>query len=154
MPDKPLTSGPHAEAQHMRQAMTAAQCALPHDVPVGALLLLDDQVIATGYNRRELDNDPTGHAEIVVLRSAGASLGRWRLNDTTLYVTLEPCPMCASAIQQARVGRVVFGAYDPVLGACGSRWAFLMDSPETRVQGGLLEAENRDLLQRFFRERR
>ena len=139
---------------HMRLAMEAAQCALPQDVPVGALLVANDRIIATAFNQREIDNDPTAHAEILALRRAATELGRWRLSNTTLYVTLEPCPMCASAIQQARIGRVVFGAYDPVLGACGSRWAFLMDSPEVAVQGGLLEVENRKLLQRFFQKLR
>lgn len=154
----------------MRAALEAARCALPLDVPVGAVLVhspvqasaresssggsFEPALIARAWNRREAEHDPTAHAEIRLLQAASAHLGRWRLTDTILYVTLEPCPMCASAIQQARIGRVVFGADDPVLGACGSRWDFLTDTSGVTIRRGLLEAECRVLLRDFFRQLR
>jgi tRNA(adenine34) deaminase len=138
----------------MNQALEAAQLALPVDVPVGAVLLHQGAVIAQGYNRRELDCDPVGHAEILVLREAALKLGNWRLRETILYVTLEPCPMCASAIQQARVGHIIFGAYDPLMGACGSRFNLLPSTLETSVLGGILEAPCSELLKAFFQRKR
>jgi tRNA(adenine34) deaminase len=167
-PDSCPNSGPGSGQQDafwMRAALEAARCALPLDVPVGAVLLAPSGegacgdatgsgFIARAWNRREADRDPTAHAEIRLLQAASARLGRWRLTDTILYVTLEPCPMCAAAIQQARVSRVVFGADDPILGACGSRWDFLGDTPGVSLRRGVLEAECRALLQDFFRERR
>ncbi len=138
----------------MNCALEVAQRALPVDVPVGALLLHQGTLIAEGYNRRELDCDPVGHAEILVLREAALTLGAWRLQQTTLYVTLEPCPMCASAIQQARVGQVIFGAYDPLMGACGSRLNLLPHTSETTVIGGILEAPCSALLKGFFQKKR
>lgn len=138
----------------MHEALTVAQQALPLDVPVGAILVHEGRIIAQAYNRREIDQNPIAHAEILLLQAAAAHLKRWRLQDTTLYVTLEPCPMCASAIQQARVGQVIFGAYDPIMGACGSRWPFLMNSPDISVQGGILEERCRTDLQTFFRHTR
>jgi tRNA(adenine34) deaminase len=140
--------------QHMRRAMEIAAQALPADVPVGALVIYQGEVIAQAFNRRELDHNPVGHAEILALQAAAAHLGRWRLSDTQLYVTLEPCPMCASAIMQSRVGQVIFGAYDPVMGACGSRYGLLLDSPELPLRGGILEAECAQQLRAFFREAR
>lgn len=140
--------------QFMACALEAAHKALPVDVPVGAVLVYDNQVIAEAYNQRELDNNPVAHAEMLALQWGAAAMDNWRLNETTLYVTLEPCPMCASAIQQARVGQVVFGAYDPVMGACGSRMALLTDSPDVAVLGGVMEAECGALLKSFFSERR
>ncbi len=140
--------------QYMTLALQAARKALPVDVPVGAVLVYDNQVIAEAYNQRELDNNPVAHAEMLALQWGAAALGNWRLNDTTLYVTLEPCPMCAAAIMQARVGRVVFGAYDPVMGACGSAMAMLTDSPALPVLGGVMEAECGQLLRGFFSARR
>ncbi|HEY9685882.1 MAG TPA: nucleoside deaminase [Coleofasciculaceae cyanobacterium] len=138
----------------MQQALSVAEQALPRDVPVGALLIKDGQVIAKACNRREVDRNPVAHAEMLVLQEAAAKLGDWRLTGTTLYVTLEPCPMCAAAIQQARVSKVVFGAYDPLAGACGSKHALLVDSPEVPVLGGILEEECSELLRSFFKERR
>lgn len=140
--------------KYLRQAMGLAEQALPVDVPVGALILHQGEIIAQAYNRRELDKNPVGHAEVLALQAAAAHLGNWRLNETQLYVTLEPCPMCASAIMQARVGQVIFGAYDPIMGACGSRYGLLLDSPELPVRGGVLESECANQLRDFFKQAR
>ena len=135
----------------MSACLAMAMTALPEDIPVGAVVVdAHGQVIATANNRRERDHDPTAHAEVLALREAGKRLGDWRLTACTLYVTLEPCPMCASAIAQARLQRVVFGAYDPVMGACGSVLSLLGGSG-TEVIGGILEAECGQLLKDFFR---
>ena len=105
----------------MQMALDLAQKAYrAKEVPVGAVLVKDKEVIATGYNQREGLQDPTAHAELLAIRTAAEVLGSWRLTDTTLYVTLEPCAMCAGAIIQARIGRLVFGTCDPKAGACGS----------------------------------
>jgi tRNA(adenine34) deaminase len=145
---------PSTHEQYMRQAIALAQQALPQDVPVGALVVYHGEIIATGYNRREIDGNPVGHAEILALQATARHLGRWRLSETLLYVTLEPCPMCASAIVQARVGQVIFGAYDPVMGACGSRHALLLDSPEIPLLGGVLETDCSQQLRDFFKQAR
>lgn len=142
----------------MRKALEAAEHAEAlGEVPVGAVMVLGDRVVATGWNTRESAPDPTGHAELMALRQAAVALGRWRLNGCTLYVTLEPCPMCAPAIAQARVDRVVFGAYDPKLGAAGSVFS-LLERPEynhhVEVLGGILEAECGEVLRAFFGARR
>ncbi len=127
------------------------------EIPVGAVLVRHGRVIASAHNLREIRQDPTAHAEMLVIRQAAERFGTWRLTDAVLYVTLEPCPMCAGAIVQARIPRLVFGAWDLKAGACGS----LLDIPAERrlnhrvaVTGGVLEAESRDLLQTFFRHRR
>lgn len=127
------------------------------EIPVGAVLVHNHEVIAVGHNYREVAQDPTAHAEVIVIRKAAEYLKTWRLTDTTLYVTLEPCPMCAGAIVQSRITRLVFGAWDPKAGACGS----IFDIPAERrlnhrvqVTGGLLEEESRTLLQEFFRAKR
>lgn len=127
------------------------------DVPVGAVLVRDDQIVAEGWNTRELDRDPTGHAELLTLRRGGKKLDQWRLTGCTLYVTLEPCPMCAPALVQARLDRVVFGAYDPKLGAAGSVFS-LLERPEyphrLEVIGGVMERECSEQLLEFFRKTR
>lgn len=136
-------------------ALETAKLALPVDVPVGAVLMKGEQIIASAYNRRDLDNNPIGHAEMLVLQQAAHVLENWRLKDTILYVTLEPCPMCAWAISQARVGRVVYGAHDLIAGACGSKYHLLpADNNKPEVIGGILESSCQALLQRFFQERR
>ncbi len=128
------------------------------DVPVGAVILDGaGTVIARGRNRREIDHDPTAHAEIVAIRQAAAALGTWRLTGLTLVVTLEPCTMCAGAVTVARLARVVYGTEDPKGGAVGSLWDVLRDTrlnhrPE--VIGGVLAAECGDLLRDFFAARR
>ena len=137
----------------MRQALDLADRA-GDDVPVGALVLdPDDVVVGRGHNRREVDHDPTAHAEVVALREAGAALGRWRLEGCTRVVTLEPCAMCAGAIALARVGRVVFGAFDPKAGAVGSVWDLLRDrrlNHRPEVYSGVLADESAALLRAFF----
>ena len=142
----------------MRQAIDQARNAALHgEVPVGAVLVKDGRVIATGYNHPVGSHDPTAHAEIRALRMAAGQLGNYRLGGTTLYVTLEPCMMCIGAMLHARVARVVFGAFDPKTGVCGS----VLDLPavaqlnhHTRVEGGLLAEDCGRLLQDFFAERR
>ena len=147
-----------AETAAMRVALVeAGQAAAIGEVPVGAVVVAAGEVIATGHNRSILDSDPSGHAEIVALRAAAASLGNYRLANATLYVTLEPCVMCVGAIVQARVNRVVFGAYDAKAGALGSA-ADLSDSKALNhrfeINGGLLAEECGALLKTFFQARR
>lgn len=127
------------------------------DVPVGCIIVMEDSVIARAFNLREQTNDPTAHAEILCLREAARSLSSWRLDGSTVYCTLEPCPMCAEAIIQARVGRVVFGAYDPISGAAGSAFNLFTKGralPVPEVVGGILEERCRNLLLQFFQSRR
>jgi tRNA(adenine34) deaminase len=127
------------------------------EVPVGAVLVKDGEILATGFNQREGLQDPTAHAELLAIRTAAEALGSWRLTDTTLYVTLEPCAMCAGAIIQSRLSRLVFGTWDPKAGACGS----ICDlTAETRfnhrviVHSGMMAKDCRHLLQQFFQQLR
>ncbi len=127
------------------------------EVPVGAVLVRRGQVVAKGRNRCEEMKDPTAHAEILALREAGRILGGWRLPECTLYVTLEPCPMCAGALVQARVDRLVYGAADPKGGACGTLYNIVQDerlNHRLAVTGGVLEDACAALLREFFRNRR
>ena len=142
----------------MRIALDQAHnAALVGEVPVGAVIMRDGQVIATGYNRPITEHDPTAHAEIVALRAAAGRVGDYRLPGTTLYVTLEPCVMCAAAIVHARVSRVVFGAWDPKAGGAGSI-ADVFGIPQLNhrvdVFGGVLSDECGQVLREFFAERR
>ncbi len=124
------------------------------DVPVGAVIVLDGSVISVGVNNRERSLDPTGHAEIVALRKAAQNLNDWRLTGCQIYVTLEPCAMCAEALIQARVSTIVFGAYDPRSGACGSAFNLFVGGrpyPMPEIVGGIMEAECRQMLTDFFR---
>ncbi len=150
--------GTHQDEQFMRLALEQATHAFEQgDVPVGAVIVKDDLVIGNGYNTRELAQDPTAHAEMAAIREASSNLGTWRLNDTTLYVTLEPCAMCAGALVQARIGRVVFGASDPKTRAYGSLSDFLAEPHFNHlvdVQGGILAYECSTLLQSFFQQLR
>ena len=145
---------------YMRAAIDEARAAAESgDVPVGALLVdhKKRQVVARGRNTRELMGNALGHAEINVIAEGCRAQGGWRLEDCTLYVTLEPCPMCAGAILHARISRVVCGAADPVAGAMGSVWALHkhpVENRHTSVEYGCLEEECRDLLKEFFEERR
>jgi len=127
------------------------------EVPVGAVLVQNGSVVASRGNERELRHDPTAHAEMLVLRDAAAILGGWRVLDATLYVTLEPCPMCAGALVQARVARLVYGAPDPKAGAAGSVLD-LTDHPtlnhRLEVSGGLLAEESERMMKGFFQDRR
>ena len=142
----------------MRLALREAERAAEHDdVPIGCVIAHDGEVLAAAGNERELRDDPTAHAEVLALREAGRALGSWRLGGTALYVTLEPCAMCAGAIVLARVPRVVWGAPDPKAGAAGSVFDILAEPqlnhrPETA--GGLLAEESADLLRNFFALRR
>jgi tRNA(adenine34) deaminase len=135
----------------------ARQAADLGEVPVGAVAVFDGQVIGRGYNAKESSNDPTAHAEMLALRQAAAHLGNWRLIDVTLYCTLEPCPMCAGAMLQARLSRLVYGAKDVRFGAHGSVIDILskgMFNHQVAVTAGVLEEEAAGLLQDFFRQLR
>jgi tRNA(adenine34) deaminase len=150
---------PDQDERFMRLALEEARAAVEHDdVPIGAVVVSDDgHVLARGRNERERDEDPTAHAEVLALRRAAAALGTWRVLDATLYVTLEPCTMCAGAIVLSRIPRVVFAAPDPKAGAAGSVLDVLADTrlnhrPE--VVGGVLADEAAELLRSFFRARR
>ncbi|MBL9103728.1 MAG: nucleoside deaminase [Myxococcales bacterium] len=135
----------------------AAQARDRGDVPVGALVVLGDSVIGTGFNTREADDDPSGHAEINALREACRRMGAWRVDGATLYVTLEPCPMCAGALVNARVARLVYGAADPKAGAARTLYS-LCDDPRLNhrmlVQPGVLADDCGQILSEFFREAR
>ena len=143
---------------YMQLALREARTALEHDdVPIGAVIVRGSEVVALAHNERELRQDPTAHAELVALREAARKAGSWRLLDATIYVTLEPCAMCAGAVVLARLARVVFGADDPKAGACGSVLDVLGDarlnhSPE--VGRGLLASECGEVLTSFFQSRR
>jgi tRNA(adenine34) deaminase len=142
----------------MDVALVEARAALVHgDVPVGAVVVRDGVVIAARHNEREVTGDPTAHAEVLALRDAAAAVGHWRLDDCTLVVTLEPCAMCAGAMVNARLGRLVYGATDPKAGAAGSCYdlvdSVVLNHRVPRVVG-VREAECGELLRAFFRDRR
>jgi len=147
-----------SDAAWMDVALTEATLAATHgDVPVGAVVVMDGREVGRGRNRRELDGDPTAHAEVVALRAAAAELGTWRLDGSTLYVTLEPCTMCAGAIVQSRVGQLVYGADDPKAGAVVSLFDAVRDPrlPHvTQVVRGIGAGTSSELLRAFFAQRR
>jgi len=151
-------SGSETDLAGMAMALDQARLAEDHgDVPIGAVIVSDGEVIAAAGNQRELKKDPTAHAEILAIQQAARHLGGWRLPDTTLYVTLEPCAMCAGAIVLARIPRVVFGAWDPKAGAAGSVMDVLGETAlnhRPEVKGGVREPECADLLRAFFVSRR
>jgi tRNA(adenine34) deaminase len=138
----------------MRDALAEAEQAFAHeDVPVGAVAVRDGAVIGRGHNRKEVDGDPTAHAEMLALREAARTVGGWRLAGVTLYCTLEPCPMCAGAMVAARLPRLVYGADDPKAGAGGSVVELLRDprlNHQVTVARGVLANEAQALLERFF----
>ncbi len=146
------------DIEYMQAALERARLAPAlGEVPIGAVLVMDGQILSQVHNFREVWQDPTAHAEVVAIREAASRLGTWRLTGATLYVTLEPCAMCAGAIIQARISRLVFAARDPKGGACGS----VFNLPEERrlnhrvqVVSGVLEQESQALLQTFFRNLR
>ena len=146
------------DADWMRAALSEAEdAAREGEIPVGCVIVRDDQIIARGHNLREQTGDPTAHAEIVAIRRAAQALGCWKLEGCALYVTLEPCPMCAGAISQARVARLISGASDPAYGSAGSVYRIPEDPAFNhfcRSDGGVLEGECRALLEDFFRRRR
>lgn len=147
-----------SDVAHMQATLAMAEKgAAAGEVPVGAIVVVDDQVVGTAHNLTITAKDPSGHAEIVALRAAANTVENHRLPGATLYVTLEPCVMCMGAIAQARISRLVFGAYDPKAGAAGS----VIDLSESKalnhrveINGGLLEQECGDLLKKFFESRR
>jgi len=145
---------PDIDRRFMATALDLAHAAATlGEVPVGALVVTDGRVVGRGYNRREIDLDPLAHAELIAIRQACATLGRWRLTDATLYVTLEPCVMCAGALVQARLGRLVFGTTDPQYGAVGSQFDLPRDTRlnhRVAVIGGVEHEACRALLDAFF----
>ena len=148
-----------ADVQYMQRALQLAVHArdAEHEVPVGAVLVQDDEIVGLGWNRNITLHDPTAHAEIMAMRAAGEKLANHRLSGATLYVTLEPCTMCAMAMIHARLGRVVYAAPDPKTGAAGSVFNTLIDARHNHrieVAGGLLAEESSSLLRDFFRARR
>ena len=142
----------------MRRALLEAEAALTEDeVPVGALILFGNRVVASAHNQREQLGDPTAHAEIIAITQAATAVGDWRLENCTLFVTLEPCPMCAGAVLQARIPRVVYGASDPKAGAVESLYRLLDDARlnhRCEVKAGVLAEPCSEVLSRFFRNKR
>src|SRR5690554_2890775 len=139
----------------MKEALTEARKALElEEVPIGAVVVHEDKIIGRGYNLKEKDQDPTAHAEIIAIREAARKLSSWRMEGCQLYVTIEPCPMCAGAIVQARIERLVFGALDHEAGAAGSLYNIVEDERlnhrVTEVKSGVLAKESRQLMQEFF----
>lgn len=153
-----LDSGMFDDTATMRRALQlAAQAEAEGEVPVGAVIVRGGEIVAEAYNQREQLHDPTAHAEMLAITQAASSVGGWRLADCTLYVTLEPCPMCAGAIIQARLPRVVYGAVDPKAGAVDSLYQLLNDdrlNHRCAVTAGILADECGDILKRFFQARR
>src|SRR5690349_19603177 len=146
-------------AQWMEEALTLAEeAAADGEIPVGAVIAdRDGNIVGRGRNRRESANDPLGHAELIAIAEAARALGDWRLEGTTMVVTLEPCAMCAGALVNARVERLIFGAYDPKAGFCGSLGNLVQDprlNHRLEVEGGFMEEPSRELLQDFFRKLR
>jgi tRNA(adenine34) deaminase len=153
-----MTAWSDTDLGHMRAALAEAKVAAEEgEVPVGAVVVASGEIIARGHNRSETDNDPSAHAEIVALREAARETGNYRVTDGTLYVTLEPCAMCMGALVQARIERLVFGAYDPKAGAAGSA----IDLSDSRsfnhrfeINGGVLAGECAEVLKSFFESKR
>ncbi|PWL42867.1 tRNA adenosine(34) deaminase TadA [Christensenella sp. MSJ-20] len=142
----------------MAKALCQAQAAARKgEVPVGAVVVREGSIVARAHNLRETRRDPAAHAELIALQRAAKKLGGWRLMDCTVYVTLEPCPMCAGAMINARVARVVFGAFDPKAGCCGTLYQLIQDGRFNHtcpVTGGVLEAECAGILKEFFARKR
>jgi len=149
-----MGSGQRTDEDFMTLALAEAHRAESlGETPVGAVLVISDKVISSAHNMRETWQDPTAHAELLAVRETSARLGRWRLSDATLYVTLEPCLMCSGVLVLARVGRLVYGCRDPKAGALGSVYDVVRDGKLNhtyRITAGILEAECRQVLQRFF----
>ncbi len=146
--------GLKSDEDFMGMALVEAEKAFAlGETPVGAVLVIDQEVVAAAHNMRETWQDPAAHAELLVVREAAARLGRWRLQDAAVYVTLEPCLMCAGALVLARVGRLVYGCRDPKAGALGSVYDVVRDgrlNHTYRITPGVLEAECREMLSKFF----
>jgi tRNA(adenine34) deaminase len=154
----PLANPLQPHEHWMQAALAEAQSAFEAgEVPIGAVIVHEDRIIAAAGNQRESLNDPTAHAEMIAITQAAQALGSWRLLDCTLYVTLEPCPMCAGAIVQARIPRVYYGAADPKAGACHTLFQVTSDirlNHQAYVIGGVLKDQARSLLQDFFAQQR
>jgi len=146
------------EERFMRIAIEQAKIAEDNgDVPIGAVIVHKGQIIAKAYNQREQLQDPTAHAEIIALTQAAAALGNWHLHDCTMYVTLEPCCMCAGSLVLSRMDRLVYGCHDPKAGACGSLYNIVQDdrlNHRLKITSGVLNAECSMLLQEFFQKKR
>jgi tRNA(adenine34) deaminase len=146
------------DSDFMREALAEAQKAFQLDeVPIGAVVVKNGEIIGRGHNLRERRKDPTLHAEIIAIRQAAAALGGWRLTDCDLYVTIEPCPMCAGAILQARIRRIVFGARDPKAGCAGSLYNLLEDprfNHRAEVAEGILKGPCSLIIKEYFRQKR
>jgi len=146
------------DERFMKVAIEQARIAEENgDVPIGAVIVFESQIIGKAYNQREQLNDPTAHAEIIALTQAAAAKESWRLNGCTIYVTLEPCPMCAGALVLARMDRLVYGCDDPKAGACGSLYNIVQDerlNHRLEVTSGVMEEQCRRQLQEFFARRR
>jgi tRNA(adenine34) deaminase len=146
------------DLEYMKLALdTARQASIHGEVPIGAVVVRDGQVLAQAHNLREVWQDPTAHAEVIAIREAATRLGTWRLTGAILYVTVEPCAMCAGAIILSRINRLVFGAKDPKAGACGSIFNLLEErrlNHRVEVVGGVLEQDSQALMQMFFRRLR
>jgi tRNA(adenine34) deaminase len=157
-PTPSAVTAPLTDDDAMRLALDQAIAAVAHgDVPIGAVVVRDGEMIAARHNERELTGDPTAHAEVLAIRDAASVVGHWRLLDCTLYVTLEPCVMCAGALVNARIGRVVFAATDPKAGAVVSLYQVCGDSRlnhRPRVTGGVYAKESAAILKAFFASRR
>jgi tRNA(adenine34) deaminase len=149
---------PNDDERHMGVAIESAKVAEENgDVPIGAVIVRDGQIIGRAYNQREQLQDPTAHAEIIALTQAAAALENWHLNGCTMYVTLEPCPMCAGALVLSRMDRLVYGCDDPKAGACGTLYNIVTDgrlNHRLQVTAGVLEEECKAQLQDFFKKRR
>ncbi|PRP91701.1 tRNA-specific adenosine deaminase [Enhygromyxa salina] len=147
-----------ADLAYMRLAIElAAEAGQRGDVPVGALVVRDGRILGTGFNKREQDHDPSGHAEVVAMREACRQARRWRLDGASLYVTLEPCPMCAGTLVNTRIARLVYGAHDPKAGAVRSLYQLCEDprlNHQLEVVGGVLAEDCATLLKNFFRAAR
>ena len=146
------------DASWMAEALVEAEAAAREgEIPVGCVIVRDGELVARGHNLREQTGDPTAHAEVVAIRRAAQALGCWKLDGCTLYVTLEPCPMCAGAVSQARISRLIYGASDPAYGCAGSVYRIPEDPAFNHFcicDGGVREAECRSLLENFFLRRR
>lgn len=146
------------DEEYMRMALCEARAAYEEDeVPIGAVVIRNGEVVSKAHNLRETINDPTAHAEIVAIREASRILGTWRLTDCELYVTIEPCPMCAGAIVQSRIRRLIYGAQDPKAGACGTIMNIVQNqflNHRVEVMAGILEDECSAIMKEYFKNKR
>lgn len=153
-----LSFGSHSELDWMKKAIQLAEKAFSEgEVPVGSLVIKENKIIGQGFNQREKLNDPTAHAEIIAITAAASTIGDWRLDGCTIYVTKEPCSMCAGAIINARLKSLIFGAYDEKKGCCGSLYQLCGDrrmNSQTSVKGGVMEEDCSYLLKNFFSSKR